>query len=88
MHVGVKPGFHSHIEWGLRFLLLLHTPYRWANSQPHSVKMSSQGIMSGNKTTNYQYTIKEDAMNSTERNTSWDADSSSASQKKTTVYGT
>ena len=67
MHVGLKPELHTHTERGLRFLLLLHIAYRWANSQPHSVKMSSQGVMSG-KATNYQYTIKEDAINSTERN--------------------
>ena len=62
MHVGLKPGFHTHTERELRFLLLLHTSHRWANSQPHSIKMSSQGIMSGKKATNYQYTINPLAM--------------------------
>jgi hypothetical protein len=89
MHVGVKPGLRTNAECGLMFLPLHHTSCRWANSQSRSVKMSSQGIMSGKKATNYWNTIKEDAMNSAERNTSWDADRSSANQrKKTTVYAT
>ena len=53
MHVGVKPGLHTNAECGLRFLPLYHTSCIWANSQSHSVNMSSQGIMSGKKATNY-----------------------------------
>jgi len=53
MHVGVKLQLHTHTERGLRFLPLYHTSCRWANTQPLSAKMSSQGIMSGKKDTNY-----------------------------------
>ena len=52
MHVGVKPGLHTHTECGLSFLPLYHTSCRWAHNQPHPVKMSSQVILSG-KDTNY-----------------------------------